>query len=121
MLGYLALLTLFLLLFSLCFFFGIREWLRPRDATPLPVDADYVRAENFFGASFREKMREWLKTARPLPLHGARSVFLRTVLEKPEGGEVLVMSEDCLLDTSTSGGTNAGQGAGEIGDAIFCE
>jgi hypothetical protein len=120
-LGYLALLGLFLLLFSLCFFYGIREWLRPRDATPLPVDADYVRAENYFGASFREKMREWLKTARPLPLPETCSEFLRTVLEKPEGGKILVMAEDCLLDTNTDAGTSASKGAGEIGDTIYCE
>jgi hypothetical protein len=116
-LGYFALLGLFLLLFFLCFFFGIREWLRPRDATPLAVDANYVRAENFFGVSFRDKMRGWLKTARPIPLPGTCGEFLRTVLEKPEGGRILLMAEDCLLDANT----DLGKTAGEIPDTIFCE
>jgi hypothetical protein len=118
-LGYLAILGLFLLMFSVCFIFGIREWLRPRDAAPLPVDADYVRAENFFGTAFREKVGEWLKTARPLPLPKSSSEYLRTVLEKPGGGKILVMAEGCLLNADA--GTNAGQGAGEMSESIFCE
>ena len=117
MLGYFTLLSLFLLLFSLCFLFGVREWLHPRDATPLPVDPEYVRAENFFGASFRTKMRDWLSTSRPLPMAKACSVFLRAVLERPEGGKILLMAKDCLLEA----GSNGHSEWGKSGDAIFCE
>ncbi|MGH9786089.1 MAG: hypothetical protein ACRD88_18115 [Terriglobia bacterium] len=65
MLGYLLLLLLFFLFFSLSFYFGVREWRRPCDAVPLPMDVEYVRVENYFGQSFRAKMREWLAEAQP--------------------------------------------------------
>jgi len=39
-LGYFLLLLLFLLLLSLNFYFGVREWLHPRNAAPLPVDVE---------------------------------------------------------------------------------
>lgn len=64
-LGYLCLLLLFFLFFSASFYFGFREWRRPWDAVPLPMDVEYVRVENYFGQSFRAKMREWLAAAQP--------------------------------------------------------
>ena len=64
-LGYLFLLLLFFLFFSASFYFGFREWRRPWDAAPLPMDVEYVRVENYFGQSFRAKMREWLAAAQP--------------------------------------------------------
>src|SRR3990172_10237273 len=63
MLGYFSLVLLFLALLSLSFYFGVREWLRPRDDSPLPVDVEYVRQENYFGLSFRAHLEEWLKAA----------------------------------------------------------
>ena len=64
-LGYLFLLLLFFLFFSASFYFGFREWRRPWDAVPLSMDVEYVRAENYFGQSFRGKMQEWLAEAQP--------------------------------------------------------
>jgi len=63
--GYLLLLLLFLLFFSVSLFFAFREWRRPRDASPLPMDVDYIRIENYFGQSFRAKVREWLAEPQP--------------------------------------------------------
>ncbi|MBI4465768.1 MAG: hypothetical protein HY647_13775, partial [Acidobacteria bacterium] len=63
MLGYAILLLLFLGFFSLSLWFGLKEWLYPEDASPLPVDVDYVRVENYFGAAFREKLRAVGETA----------------------------------------------------------
>ena len=65
MLGYLFLLLLFFLFFSVSFYFGFREWRRPWDAVPLSMDVEYVRVENYFGQSFRGKMQEWLAEAQP--------------------------------------------------------
>jgi len=47
MLGYLILLLIFLLFFSLSFFFGFQEWFRPRDASPLPVDPSQRQRPNW--------------------------------------------------------------------------
>ncbi len=94
MAGYFSLLLLFFLLLSLNFYFGFREWLRPRDDAPLPVDVEYVRVENYFGISFRAKMKEWLQTARPLPHPDARAGEspVRAILEKPNGERILLLS-----------------------------
>ena len=43
MLGYLILFLTFVLLFGMSFYFAFREWLRPEDNTPIPVDVEYVR------------------------------------------------------------------------------
>ncbi len=94
MAGYFSLLLLFFLLLSLNFYFGFREWLRPRDDAPLPVDVEYVRAENYFGISFRAKMKEWLQTARPIPHpdSGTEESPVRAILEKPDGERILLLS-----------------------------
>ncbi len=63
--GYLVLLLLFFLFFSVSLYFGYQEWRHPIDAVPLAMDVDYVRIENYFGRSFRAKMREWLAEALP--------------------------------------------------------
>ena len=63
--GYLLLLLLFVLFFSVSLFFGCREWRRPCGAVPLSMDVDYIRVENYFGQSFRAKMQEWLAEAQP--------------------------------------------------------
>ena len=107
MLGYFILLILFLALLSLCFFFGIQEWLRPR--SPLPIDVDYVREENYFGVSFRSKMLEWLSTARPLPAAVLSDAAVRTVLERGNGERIL-----CLA------GGLWGK-SGERDELIYCE
>ena len=94
MAGFLALSLLFLLLFSLNFYFGFWEWLRPRDDAPLPVDVEYVRVENYFGISFRAKMKQWLQTARPVS-HSAPGLVgapVRAVLEKPGGERILLVT-----------------------------
>ena len=91
MLGYLILLLIFLLFFSLSFFFGFQEWFRPRDASPLPVDVEYVRVENYFGVSFRKKMQEWLQTARTLPVPESSEPLVQSLLETPEGEKILVL------------------------------
>ena len=94
MAGYFSLLLLFFLLFSLNFYFAFREWLRPRDANPLPVDVEYIRVENYFGVSFRAKMKEWLQTARPIPHPDTRAgeAPVRAILEKPNGERILLLS-----------------------------
>ena len=94
MAGFFALSLLFLLLFSLNFYFGFWEWLRPRDDDPLPVDVEYVRVENYFGISFRAKMKQWLQTARPVS-HSAPGLVgapVRAVLEKPGGERILLVT-----------------------------
>ncbi len=103
MLGYLALLFTFILLFALSFYFGLREWLRPQDDTPLPVDVEYVRLENYFGLSFRAKMREWLETARTVPAPEPWKPPLRAVLEKPNGERILLVSGDWAGDRQERG------------------
>ena len=96
MLGYFSLLLLFLLLFLLNFYFAFREWRRPRDDDPLPVDVEYIRVENYFGISFRAKMKEWLQTARPIPHSdpgsGAGESPVRAMLEKPNGERILLLA-----------------------------
>ncbi|MBI3894467.1 MAG: hypothetical protein HY313_00910 [Acidobacteria bacterium] len=92
MLGYLILLLIFFLFLSLSFSFGAQEWFRPRDASPLPVDVEYVRVENYFGVSFREKMQDWLQTARALPVPESTKLPIRSVLETPEGEKILILS-----------------------------
>ena len=97
MLGYLFLVVLFLALFSVSFFFAAREWLRPADDAPLPVDIEYVRQENYFGLCFRARWKEWLASrsvpethAALLPLHamaGLPNGQLPPVLEKEFVGE----------------------------------
>ena len=89
MLGYFGLLSLFLLLFALNFFFALREWLRPQDDTPLPVDMEYVRSENYFGVSFRAKMQDWLKTARTFPPAESNNNPSLVVLEKANGEKII--------------------------------
>ena len=88
-LDYLGLLLLFLLLFALNFSFALREWLRPEDDTPIPVDTEYVRSENYFGVSFRAKMKEWLKTARSIPSTESNNNSILAVLEKANGEKIL--------------------------------
>ena len=63
--GYLVLLLLFFLVFSISLYFGYREWQRPNDAVPLAMDVDYVRIENYLGRSFRAQVRGWLAEAPP--------------------------------------------------------
>lgn len=94
MVGYFSLLLLFLLLLSMNFYFGFREWRRPRDDAPLPVDVEYIRIENYFGVSFRAKMKEWLQTARSIPHPDARAGEspVRAVLEKSNGERILLLS-----------------------------
>lgn len=96
MTGYFSLLLLFFLLLSLNFYFGFREWRWPRDDNPLPVDVEYIRVENYFGISFRAKMKEWLQTARPIPrsdpASGAGESPVRAMLEKPNGERILLLA-----------------------------
>jgi predicted acyltransferase (DUF342 family) len=90
--GYFALLILFFLLFGMSFYFGVREWRHPRDDAPLPVDVEYVRVENYFGVSFRSKIREWLQTASPVLPPEQCQPPVRAVLEKPNGERIVVLA-----------------------------
>jgi len=92
MLGYLILFLTFVLLFGLSFYFAFREWLRPEDSTPIPVDVEYVRVENYFGTSFRAKMQEWLESAKPLELNEPLKPPVEAVLEKANGERILLLS-----------------------------
>ena len=94
--GYWLLLLLFALLFSLSFYFGLREWLWPRDDAPIPVDVEYVRQENYLGLSFRARVEEGLKPARPATTIHAGNSPLRTLLEQPDGESLLVLKEGQL-------------------------
>jgi predicted acyltransferase (DUF342 family) len=91
MAGYLLLLLLFFLFFSASLYFGYREWRQPSDAIPLAMDVDYIREENYFGRSFRAKMREWLAETQPngvaVGAHGERGAASR---RRPAGGEQLL-------------------------------
>jgi len=101
-------LALFGLLLSLCFSFGLREWLRPQDDAPVPVDVEYVRSENYFGSAFRAQMRQWIETSRPVEDAGAGGGAL---LEKPPSGSgrIRVLPGGCV------------PGAGEYNDLIYCQ
>ena len=92
MLGYLILFLTFVLLFGMSFYFAFREWLRPEDNTPIPVDVEYVRVENYFGTSFRAKMHEWLETAKPIQLSEPLKPPVEAVLEKPNGERILLLN-----------------------------
>lgn len=107
--GYFLLLGLFLALAFATFYFGIREWLTPEDNTPLPVDVEYIRMENYFGVSFRSKMQEWLKAAQPVEEPQPEGSLVRQVLKKPNGERILVLSEGQF---GSPDGTD---------DLIFCE
>jgi predicted acyltransferase (DUF342 family) len=109
MLGYVTLVALFLGLFLAIFYFGIREWLKPQDNTPLPVDVEYVRVENYFGTSFRAKMQEWMKTAQPHEEAQAWGPPVKTILEKSNHEKIIVISEGRF------GGEDA------VDSLIFCE
>ena len=108
MLGYLLLVLLFFLFFSVSFYFGFREWRRPWDAVPLPIDVEYVRVENYFGHSFRAKMQEWLAEAQPNGV--AAGPLPAGVLLQTRTGERLL---------TTPGGRLRGQN--EQAELVFCE
>ncbi len=117
MLGYFTLVGLFLLLFSLCFYPAVRELLRPLDDTPLPVDIEYIRRENYFGESFRAKMQEWTREwmrdrmDTDLPLAGAvdGNQSVRAIIEKPDGERIVVF------------GGGSWKGDRETADVIYCQ
>ena len=108
MLGYLLLLLLFSLFFSVSFYFGFREWRRPWDAAPLPIDVEYVRVENYFGRSFRAKMQQWLAEAQPNGI--AAGLLPSGVLLKTSGGEHLLTLPGGRLERR-----------GEQVELIYCE
>jgi hypothetical protein len=87
--GYLLLLLLFFLFFSVSLYPGYREWRQPSDANPLAMDVDYVRIENYFGQSFRAKMKEWL--AEPQPNGVAAGDLAAAVRRRTAGGEQLLL------------------------------
>ncbi|MBI2816554.1 MAG: hypothetical protein HYX72_06415 [Acidobacteria bacterium] len=110
MLGYLFLLALFLLLFLLCFCFGLSEWLHPRDQYPIAVDVQYVREENYFGTAFRAKMLEWLRISprvEPQPSDAAGNV--QAVFQTPAGERICVLAGGCAAQ------------AAECNNLIYCE
>ena len=90
--GYFILFCLFFAMFALCFVFGLREWLRPKDDNPIPVDREYVRDEFFLGASFRKKMNDWLKESTPLPSTDIVGQAGERVLQKKNGEKILVIT-----------------------------
>src|SRR5215467_2907654 len=92
MLGYLILFLTFILLFGVSFYFAFREWLRPEDNAPIPVDVEYVRIENYFGTSFRAKMQEWLESAKPVPVSAPLQPPIEAVLEKNNGELILLLN-----------------------------
>ena len=92
MLGYLILFLTFVLLFGLSFYFAFREWLRPEDNAPIPVDVEYVRVENYFGTSFRAKMQEWLESAKPISVSAPLQPPIEAVLEKQNGELILLLN-----------------------------
>ncbi|MBI4463183.1 MAG: hypothetical protein HY647_00630 [Acidobacteria bacterium] len=96
MLGYLFLVLLFLALLSLSFYFGVREWLRPEDNSPLPVDVEYVRQENFFGLSFRARLGEKLQTDSPAPRSDPGQSPIGAVLESPDGNNIRVWASSSV-------------------------
>ena len=108
MLGYLLLLLLFSLFFSVSFYFGFREWRRPWDAAPLPIDVEYVRVENYFGRSFRAKMQQWLAEAQP---NGVAPGLLPSgaLLKTPSGERLLTLPGGRL------------ERQGEQVELIYCE
>lgn len=108
MLGYLLLVLLFFLFFSVSFYFGFREWYRPLDAAPLPIDVEYVRIENYFGRSFRAKMQQWLAEAQPNGLAAP---------PRPAGALLTTPTGEQLL--TVPGGRLEGQD--EEDELVFCE
>src|SRR3989304_7876319 len=92
MLGYLILFLTFVLLFGMSFYFAFREWLRPEDNSPIPVDVEYVRVENYFGTSFRAKMQEWLGTAKPVETSEPLKPPVEALLEKPNRARIPLLN-----------------------------
>ena len=109
MLGYLILFFTFVLLFAISFFYAFREWLRPEDSSPIPVDVEYVRVENYFGTSFRAKMQEWLEAAKTIETGEPLQPPVEAVLQKPNGERIL------LLNAGTFGGER------EFDDLLCCD
>ncbi len=92
MLGYFALLAIFLVVLGISLSPGLVEWLDPRDQKALPVDLDYVRYENYFGASFRKRMQEWLQEGRAVTNYIPRAAGVVAVFENSAGENILVIS-----------------------------
>jgi predicted acyltransferase (DUF342 family) len=105
--GYVLLLIFFLGLFALSFAFGIREWLKPKDSNPLPVDVEYVRVENYFGTSFRQKMQEWLESAKPIQTEKPLGPPVEAVLQKSNNERILLMNSGAF-------------GGGKIYEELIC-
>ena len=110
--GYVLLLLLFFVFFSLSLYFGFREWRQPSDAAPLAMDVDYVRVENYFGQSFRAKMREWLAAAEP---NGVAAGDLAGAVQRvAPGGEHLLLLPGGRIDGSFGGRGRDAAGADTI-------
>jgi hypothetical protein len=109
--GYLLLLLLFFLFFSVSLYFGYREWRQPSDAVPLAMDVDYIRVEDYFGRSFRAKMQEWLREclAEPEPNAVAAGDGSRAIRRRTPGGEQLL-----LVPGGRIGNGRIGNGEAEI-------
>jgi predicted acyltransferase (DUF342 family) len=127
--AFLVFTLLFLLLFYMHFALAHRAWLTIRGRQSSELDMGYVRLEDYFGQSFRAKLREWTKSVTPDPsstaslkvLHrGAERIFIAGPTHYPAGrkeSEVLVIEGDfvcgneCAFDRELMVKGNCGIGA----------
>ncbi len=140
--------TLFLALFYLHFALAHRAWVTIRGKRSSELDMSYVRLEDYFGQSFRKKLKHWLAT---LPAasnstanlrvfhHGQERIFVAPTVQYPSGRvekEILVaegafscgnncdfrrevmVHGDCSIGEGTSLQAIAADGALSLGEAV---
>ena len=62
-------------IFYLHFFFSHLQWRRVRGQVPSDVDPNYVKRENYFGQSFRSKVKAWLELPDSTPDEGGGRII----------------------------------------------
>ncbi len=140
--------VLFLALFYVHFSLAHRAWITIRGKRSSELDMSYVRLEDYFGQSFRRKLKTWLST---LPAasnstanlrvyhHGQERIFVAPTVQYPSGRvekEILVaegtfvcgtncdfrrevmVHGDCSIGERTSLQAIAADGALSLGEAV---
>lgn len=138
----------FLALFYLHFSLAHRAWITIRGKRSSELDMSYVRLEDYFGQSFRRKLKQWLST---LPAasnstanlrvfhHGQERIFVAPSVQYPSGRvekEILVtegtfscgnncdfrrevmVHGDCSIGAGTTLQALAADGALNLGEAV---
>lgn len=85
--------AIFAAMFYCQFYLAHRQWLRLKGEQATEIDVNYVRSENYFGQSFRVKVKDWL-TIPPMPgqdgttiLKGDECIRVIDSMELPAGSD----------------------------------